>query len=406
MNVIFISPGFPDEMPLFTRGLAAVGARVFGVGDQNQHAMAEETRRALHAYLQVRNLWAEEAVVDEVARWVRGQTIERVECLWEPGMVLAARLRERLGVQGLSVEQTVPFRDKETMKQVLDAADVRTPRHARCRTKEECRAAAERIGYPLIIKPIDGAGSADTYPLHEPGDLEQALLMLDHVPEVSVEEYVEGEELTFDTVCADGHILFENVALYRPKPLEMRLNPWISPQSICLRDLDAAPAAAGRALGHRVLRALGFRSGFTHMEWFLTPSGEAVFGEIGARAPGGRLVHSMNYSCDIDLFAGWAEAVCYGSLSQDTRKRFNSAIVFKRAQGGGTRITRIEGLDRIMAHYGEHIPHVNLVQIGEPRRDWRKIVSGDGWIVARHPDLDFTMAMSSDIAVHLAVHAD
>ncbi|MEM7265603.1 MAG: hypothetical protein AAF370_06580, partial [Pseudomonadota bacterium] len=135
-----------------------------------------------------------------------------------------------------------------------------------------------------------------------------------------------------------------------------------------------------------MLKALGFQTGFTHMEWFRTPKGEAVFGEIGARAPGARLVHAMNYSCDIDLFRGWAEAVCYGRLSQDTSKKYNTALVFKRAEGEGT-VRRYEGLDRILSEYGEHIVNIDLTPIGSPKRDWRKVVVGDGWIVARHPDL-------------------
>ena len=43
--------------------------------------------------------------------------------------------------------------------------------------------------------------------------------MMRHVPEVSVEEFIDGEEFTFDTICAGGEILFENVMWYRPRPL-------------------------------------------------------------------------------------------------------------------------------------------------------------------------------------------
>ncbi len=50
-------------------------------------------------------------------------------------MLLAARLREALGVPGLSVEQTLPFRNKERMKQALDRAGIRTPRHAAARRR-------------------------------------------------------------------------------------------------------------------------------------------------------------------------------------------------------------------------------------------------------------------------------
>ena len=403
MNVLLLSPGFPLEMPLFTRGLAEVGARVLGVGDQPRGALSEETRSALSAYLQVKSLWDEEGLVREVQEWLGAHTVDRVECLWEPGMLVAARLREALGVPGLTVEQTVPFRDKEEMKRVLDAAGLRTPRHARCQTQDECREAAERIGYPLIIKPISGAGSADTYPLHEPQDLEDALLRLKHVDVVSVEEFIEGEEHTYDTVCANGEVLFENVAWYRPQPLVTRLNPWVSQQCISLRDLSVPEIQVGVDLGRSVLQALGYQTGFTHMEWFRTKSGEAVFGEIGGRPPGGRLVHVMNYSCDIDLFVGWAEAVCHGRISQDTSKKYNACVVFKRAEGAGEIVRRIEGLDTFFARHGEHVAGIELVRVGEPRRDWRKIVSGDGWIVVRHPDLESCLEIAGSLCTDVRI---
>ena len=404
MNVIFISPGFPAEMPHFTRGLAQVGARVLGIGDGPVAGVTEDARRYLSDYLQVRQLWQEDQTIEEVKRWVKGRQIDRVECLWEPGVVLAARLREALGIPGMGVEQATWFRDKERMKEVLDEAGVRTPRHARARTTQEVRDAAERIGFPLIIKPIDGAGSADTYPVHDEKDLEESLALTKHVPEVSVEEYVEGEEFTFDTVCAGGDILFHNVAWYRPKPLIARLNAWVSSQAIALRDTTQPEIAVGVELGRKVLQALGFQTGFTHMEWFRKADGEAVFGEIGARAPGARLVHAMNYAAETDLFAGWAEAVCYGRLSQNTEKRFNASLVFKRAEGNGT-VRRYEGLDAILAKYGEHITSIELTPIGQPRRDWKKSTVGDGWIVARHPNLEIALEIANRLTTDLRIIA-
>ena len=403
--VLMLSPGFPDDMPWFTRGLARIGAQVIGVGDQPVHAIPPAASEALSAYLPVKQLWEEDSTIDQVTRWLSstGVEVDRVECLWEPGVVLAAKLRARLGLPGLSVEQGVAFRDKETMKQVLDAAGIRTPHHYRASTADEVREAAHRISWPVIVKPIAGAGSADTYTAGSEEELEAALGAMGHVPEVSVEEFVEGEELTFDTVCAGGRVLFQNVGWYRPKPLVARLTPWISQQVFCLKDIDTPEVRVGVELGHRVLEALGFETGFTHMEWFRTESGEAVFGEIAARAPGGRLTHGMNYSCDIDLFTGWAEAVCAGRLTQDTSKKYNAAMVFKRAQGGGRSVARIEGLEPILAEHGEHIPLIDLVPVGAPRRDWRKVVTGDGWIVARHPDLATAVRIADRLATEVRI---
>lgn len=404
MKVLILSPGFPLEMPRFTRGLAAVGAQVIGVGDQPEQALPDEARHSLAAYFQVHDLWDEDRVIEVAARVKQEIGIDRVECLWEPGMILAARLRDALGVAGMDESQTILFRDKERMKQALDRAGIRTPRHTVADSVASVREAAATIGYPLIVKPIAGAGSADTYRVDDPQMLEEVLPRIRSVPEVSVEEFIDGDELTFDTVCVDGEIKYENVAFYRPRPLIARSLEWISPQTVNLRDLERDELANGRRLGRDVLSALGFRTGFTHMEWFRKQDGEAVFGEIAARPPGGRSVDIMNYSNEFDIYHGWAEAVCHGRFSQPIRRRYNAAVVFKRAQGTG-RIQWIEGLEQIMAQHGAHIVGVELLPPGSPRRNWRQTLLSDGCVFLRHPDLGTTMAIADRIGTHLQLYA-
>jgi hypothetical protein len=402
-NVVMISPGFPPEMAYFTRALAAVGATVIGVGDQPPSTVPPVARDALAHYehVELSDAGTVLAALHGLARYTR---IDRVECLWEPYMILAAQLRESFGLPGLTVEQTVPFRDKERMKQVIDAAGIRTPRHARATAVAGVWEAAARIGYPLIVKPIAGAGSADTYRANSAAELADALPLLRHVPEVSVEEFVDGEEFTYDTVCADGQILFENIAWYRPRPLQMRMHEWISPVSIALRDLTVPDLQGGRRMGAEVIAALGFRTGFTHMEWYRKSDGEAVFGEIGGRPPGGRLVDLMNYATDADLYVGWAEAVVHGRLSRRLERRYNAGSIFKRAHGSGV-ITRVEGLEELLAKYGEHVALVDLLPVGAPRRDWRATVVGDGTIVVRHPQLQQVIEMIERFAADLHLYA-
>jgi formate-dependent phosphoribosylglycinamide formyltransferase (GAR transformylase) len=404
MNVIMISPGYPAEMALFARGLAVTGASVIGVGDQPPSSVPHAAREALAHYQQVGSLAAGDAVAATVRELARQVRIDRVECLWEPYMMLAARLREDLGLPGLTVEQTVPFRDKELMKELLGAAGLRTPGHASSQTVAGVWAAAERLGFPLIVKPVAGAGAADTYRADSVADLDAILPMLRHVPRVIVEEFVDGEEFTYDTICAGGRVLFENVCWYRPRPLLTKLHEWISPVTVALRALDAPDLQAGRALGAAAVEALGFRDGFTHMEWYRKADGEVVFGEIGARPPGGRMVDIMNYATDADLFSAWAEAVTAGRISAPIERRYNAGGIFKRAEGAG-RITRHEGLDRLLAEYGEHVAAVDLLPVGAPRRDWRASIIGDGMVIVRHRELSKTLEMTERFAAELHLHA-
>ena len=67
MKVLMISPGFPADMPYFTRALAEVGAKVIGVGDQHQSSLESEVSDVLSAYFQPTSLWDEDNTVNEVA---------------------------------------------------------------------------------------------------------------------------------------------------------------------------------------------------------------------------------------------------------------------------------------------------------------------------------------------------
>jgi biotin carboxylase len=404
VNVLMISPGYPAEMACFTRGLAQVGANVIGLGDQSTEALPEIAKHALTHYVQVGSLADDAAVGATVRELARHAGIDRVECLWEPYMVLAARLREELGLPGLTVAQTVPFRDKERMKQLLDAAGLRTPWHIAATSVAEVWAAAERVGYPLIVKPIDGAGSADTYRAGSAAELDSVLPMIRHVPVVSVEEFIDGEEFTYDTICAGGQVLVENICQYHPRPLITKMHEWISPVTVALRDLDEPGLQGGRELGVNVIRALGFTNGFTHMEWYRKADGEVVFGEIGARPPGARTVDVMNYATDADLFTAWAQAVTNGRISDPITRCYNAASIFKRASGTG-RIVEIAGLDGLLATYGEHVAAIELLPVGAPRRDWRATLIADGMVIVRHPELAPTLEMARRFAADLRLYA-
>ena len=405
MRAVFLAPHYPPEMQQYTRGLTEVGVDVLGVGDASVASLPPSIKPYLADYLQVPRLLDDDDVVERVTAWLRGRSVDRVLANWEVMVLTAARLRERFGVPGMTVDTVRGFRDKQLMKERVMAAGLRVPRAERVRTVAEARAAAERIGFPLVLKPIAGAGSADTHRVEDAVELEVVLGRMLHVGEASCEEFIDGEEFTFDTVCVGGAPLFVNVAQYLPRPLIARTNEWISPVVVTVRDLDQARLADGIKLGHQVLGALGMGDGFTHMEWFRKPDGEVVFGEIGCRPGGAKLVDQMNYTCDIDLFREWARAVSWGRFDAPTTRKYNAAIIFKRALGRG-RITRIDGLGEFMRHHGDHVVEQRLLPVGAHRRDWKQTLTSDGHIMLRHPDWDTTCKMAADAARFITMYAE
>lgn len=404
MKILFLSPAYPPEMQSFTRGLAEAGASVLGVGDTPARGLPPKLRDALDDYLQVPSSLDEADVTQRLERWLRGRWIDRVETNWEVLTLLAADLRERWGLPGMRRDAVDGFRDKVLMRERVAAAGIRVPRSARVKSMEDAWAAAEKVGFPLIFKPVAGAGSADTWAAHTKEEYEKVLKATQHVPEASVEELIEGNEYTYETICSNGVPLYEGCTRYYPNVLEARKKEWISPIIMTLRDRTSPEVADAVAMGKKAIAALGMGSGFTHMEWFRSKTGEAIFGEIACRAPGASMVDLMNYAGDVDLFVEWARAVVEGRVAAPPDQKYHAAIVFCRAKGQG-RITRYEGLEAFKAKHKDNIARVDFLPIGAPRRDWRATFLSDGNVVVRHPDHDTTLAMAQEAADTLKIHA-
>ena len=406
MKVAFISPTYPPEQRDFTRGLSEVGAQVIGIGDGPEAGLHPMVRRHLSAYLQVPNLFDEVRAAEHLAPILEKHGVARVESNWEPTVLLAARLRDMLGLGGMSRHTVLGFRDKQTMKERIAAAGLRVPFSFRVRSEAEAHRAAEQTGFPLIIKPISGAGSADTYRCDTQAEFEAALSASRHVREVSIEEFIDGEELTYDTVSIDGVPQFESVAQYFPRPLTFRTEQWISPAQLVFRSPydPTLRLQGGIAMGRAVLSALGMGTGFTHMEWYRKSDGEVVFGEIGCRNGGGHFVDMMNWAHDFDIYREWARAVCWGTFEATARQRYHVAMVFKRAAGQG-RIHRIDGMDAFRAQHRQWIVADALLPIGTPRRDWKQTLLSDGFVAVRHPDLQRCMEMMRALIGTVNLHA-
>lgn len=402
MDVIFLQPAFPSEMHEFTRGLAETGARVWGVGDSPKAALPASLKRHLAGYLQVPSIMNEDDVIRRLETWLGGRRPDRVEAAWEPVILLAARLRERWDLPGMSYDTVLGFRDKKLMHERVHAGGLRAAPSKRIVDEQDAWEAAAEIGYPLVIKPTAGAGGQDTWICKDAPQLAEALRATRHVREVVIEAFVTGEELTYEALSVNGRIHFESVCRYLPNVLDARKNEWISPIIFCLRDLDAPDLESGIRLGRRSIGTLGMGSGLSHMEWFRQADDQAVFGEMACRPPGAEMMNLMNYARDVDLYSAWGRAVLGLDPQIPDERPYNAAIVFKRATGQG-RIRAVHGLREFVRKYGPHIARIDLLPIGAQRRNWQATFKGDGNVVVRHPDQAFCLQMAREAAatIHL-----
>jgi hypothetical protein len=96
--------------------------------------------------------------------------VERIASLNEVDVMRAAAARHLLGLPGQDMAGALAFRDKHVMKSLATAAGVPVASMRRVKDAREGRIAAERLRYPLVVKPVAGGGSVGVQVLASPGD--------------------------------------------------------------------------------------------------------------------------------------------------------------------------------------------------------------------------------------------
>lgn len=89
--------------------------------------------------------------------------------------VTVAASAARAGLPGIPVESARNTKDKARMRACFDRAGIANPGWAEVSNAEEAEAAAETIGYPLIVKAVDNCASRGTRRVHSADELPDAV---------------------------------------------------------------------------------------------------------------------------------------------------------------------------------------------------------------------------------------
>ena len=315
--------------------------------------------------------------------------VERLLAVLEQLQVPLAQVREHLGIGGMDPVTANNFRDKAQMKTVLRAAGVPCARHALAVSPADAIEFAERVGFPLVVKPPAGAGAKSTFRLDAPADLSAWLEAAPPTPDrpAQIEEFLTGDEGSYDSVMVDGQVVWDSVSNYLPTPLEVLRNPWMQWVVLLPRDISGPEYAGIRQVAPQALKALGLTTGLTHMEWFRRPDGSVAVSEVGARPPGAQITSMLCYAHDFDLYTAWARLMTDGTFDPPERK-WAAGTVYLRGQGAG-QVTAIHGLDTLPPEVTSLVVDSRLPRVGQPSSG---SYEGDGYITIRHPDTEVVTA--------------
>ncbi len=384
---VFVAPFFAEATLRFLEAAVRLeGARVALVSQDRLERLPQELRRRLAGHWRVEDgLDAREiaTAVRALARRIGG--CERLVGTLEQLQVPLAQVRESLGIEGLGTEAARNFRDKSRMKDVLRAAGVPCARHGLAPDAASALRFAAEAGYPVVAKPPAGAGARNTMRVDDEAALRELLRRLPPSAErpLLLEEYVVGEEHSFDAVSVRGRAVWHSLTHYAPGPLEVLRNPWIQWTVLLPREVDHPRYDDIRDVATRALAALGMGTGLSHLEWFRRPDGSLAVSEVAARPPGAQFTTLISYAHDVDFYRAWARLMVFDAFDPPER-RFAAGIAYLRGQGAG-RVRAIHGLEQAQLELGPLVVEARLPREGAAGGDGYE---GEGYVVLRHPRTD------------------
>ena len=236
---------------------------------------------------------------------------DAIVALDEFDMVLAAELREQFHIKGQSVSQAKTFRDKSKMTQKVNELGFKIPHSRKISSYEELKNFFKEHG-DIILKPLDGAGSVDTFHLKSDNDLtpfDSDNFWVDKT--VLVQEYIYSDVYHIDGFVYQGNIIYCEPSQYIYNPLLIKKG--ISAAAV---SLDHTSEQFNKLVDYASTLSHGLYPNGTflfHLEVFFDGH-EIIFLEIASRIGGARIRQNLQYKLTYNPLELLLTAICNDTL--------------------------------------------------------------------------------------------
>jgi hypothetical protein len=402
-DVVFVAPYALDATTRFLSAVVDVpGARVGLVSSDPLERFADPIRERLAGHWRLDDCLDTEQLTLAVVK-LGGHLggVDRLVAILENLQVPLGEVRDRLGIPGMGVAVATNFRDKEQMKRAFEREGVPCARHRKAESTDDVRAFAATVGLPFVVKPLAGFGARNTFRVEDHDQLARWVDSTSFTPAdpVLLEEFLVGDEHSFESVLVDGRLVWHSIGRYLPTPLDVLENPWIQWCVLLPRHVDGSDYDEIRDVGTRAVTALGLRTGLSHTEWFRRADGSVAVSEVGARPPGAQFMTLMSWAHDTDLYAAWAELVVDDRFEPPPRQ-YAVGAAYLRAQGVGRSIRAVHGVDRVSESTRARVVAARLP---EPGRAVGDTYEGDGFVIVRDPDTSAVEQALAEIVTTISV---
>jgi biotin carboxylase len=221
---------------------------------------------------------------------------------------VAAKVSCLLGLPGIDDGDVMNLRRKDYMRSMLQRAGVTVPNYVLLDSLEDIDIAAKVIGFPMVCKPVDAAGSVNVRRVNNKKELLEAASRILHGTDVLwgyrlsnlllVEQYIEGKEYSLEGVIQHGLVHHFSVT----EKFVSDQTDFVEIGHIANAPIEHDLALKMQAYVERVIKTLNANNCPFHAELRINQAGEPVLMEIAARLAGDKIGELINLSRKMNYY--------------------------------------------------------------------------------------------------------
>lgn len=245
----------------------------------------------------------------------------------DPGVVTAAYVAEKMGLPSCgSYESVSILQNKGKFRKFLSDNGFNVPHARSYKNVEKAIGDADYFNWPVIVKPVDSAGSKGVTRVDNSRDLKSAVShALDYSigGEFIIEDFIEKKGCSSDTDCfsVDGKLVVTTFSSQRfdsgaQNPYAPMAYSWPSTFS------SESEAELKKEL-QRLLTLLGMKTSIYNVETREGVDGKPYIMEVSPRGGGNRLAEMIRYATGTDMIDGAVRAALGMEVSDLVQKDYD-----------------------------------------------------------------------------------
>lgn len=230
----------------------------------------------------------------------------------DPGVVTAAYVAEKMGLPAAgSYESVSILQDKGRFRKFLTDNGFVVPHARSYESILEAQKDTDYFNWPVIVKPVDSAGSKGVTKVDSPENLEKSIkyaLEFSHSNKFIVEDFIEKKGCSSDSDCfsIDGKLV---VATFSSQRFDAKAeNPYAPMAYSWPSTFTEEHEEELKSELQRLLKLLDMKSSIYNVETREGVDGKAYIMEVSPRGGGNRLAEMVRYATGMDLITASVKA--------------------------------------------------------------------------------------------------